>query len=145
MAIRWKQVVQRKNENVKDSPTAADGVNAITNANQPLLSAQMLAVLRLLDLERLTPRQLNDRLFNSTPHQSRRVFAASMSRTVRRLEQRGLIFRGNGAIVITQHGEFTLHPEILQGMLDDLRTSVRQAVAEAWAEYQQSQDSPALG
>jgi len=109
------------------------------NTKLPLLSARMLAVLRLLDLESLTAHQLNDRLYRPTSPQSRRVFAASMSRTTRRLERRGLISCEGGTIVITQYGRFMLHSEMQQAMLNDLRESVRQAVAQAWAEYEESQ------
>lgn len=67
------------------------------------------------------------------------MFAASMSRTVRRLERRGLIACGGGTIVITQVGRFRIHPEQFEAVLNDLRESVRQAVAQAWAQYNESQ------
>ena len=109
--------------------------------NAKTLSAQMLVVLRLLDCESLTARQLNDRLYQPTSPQSRRVLAASTSRTLRRLERRRLISCEGGTNVITQHGRFTLHPEMHEAMLDELRECVRLAVARAWTDYQQSQDS----
>ena len=110
--------------------------------NTKNISAQMLAVLRLLDCESLTVRQLNDRLYRLTSPQSRRVFAASMSRTIRRMERRGLISCEDGTISITSHGWYSLHPEKLQAMLEEsstgIRESVRKAVAEllAMPEYQ---------
>jgi DNA-binding PadR family transcriptional regulator len=114
--------------------------------NTKTLSAQMLDVLRLLDRESpTTARQLNDRLYDLTSPQSRRVFAASMSRTLRRLERRELIFFEGGTIAITQYGRFTLRPEMQEAMLNDLRESVRRAVAEAWAEYVESQKPNAEG
>lgn len=113
--------------------------NDSMNTKLPLLSAQMRAVLRLLDCESLTARQLNDRLYPLTSPQTRRVFAASMSRTIRRLERRGLIFCEAGTMAITQCGRFRLHPEMQEAMLNDLRESVRKAVAEAWAQYNESQ------
>jgi len=78
----------------------------------------MQQVLRFLDSEgSMTARQLNDRLYDLTSPQSRRVFGASMSRTIRRLERRGLIFFENGTIVITQVGRFRIHPEQFEAML----------------------------
>ena len=109
------------------------------NTKLPLLSARMLAVLRLLDCENLTARQLNDSLYRPTSPQSRRGFAASMSRTNRRLARRRLISCDAGTMAITQFGRFRLHPEIQEAMLTDLRESVRQAVARAWADYEKSQ------
>src|ERR1035437_5908899 len=110
--------------------------------NTKTLSAQMLAILRLLDCESLTARQLNYRLYQPTSPPSRRVFAASMSRTIRRLRRRGIIFCDGGTIAITQFGRLTLHPEVQQAMLNDLRESIRAACKQAWVEYQQSQGSP---
>jgi len=105
----------------------------------------MQAALQFLDSESLTARQLNDRLYDLTSSQSRRVFAASMSRTIRCMERHGLISCENGTISITSHGWYTLHPEMLEAMLAERRESIRQAVAQAWAEYQQSQNSPTGG
>lgn len=113
--------------------------------NTKTLSAQMQAVLQLLDSESLTARQLNDRLYALASSQSRRVFAASMSRTIHRMERRGFISCENGTISIRSHGWYTLHPEMLEVALADLRESIRQTVAQAWAEYQQSQNSPTGG
>lgn len=110
--------------------------------NTKTLSAQMQAVLQLLESESLTARQLNDRLYDLTSSQSRRVFAASMSRTIQRMERRRLILCEDGTISITSHGWYTLHPEKLQAMLEEnsaaIRETVRKAVAEALAmpEYQ---------
>jgi hypothetical protein len=108
-------------------------------------SPQMLVVLRLLDCESLTPRQLNDRLYDPTSSRSRRVFAASMSRTLRRMKQRGLITCEGGTIAITSHGWYTLHPEKLEEMLTAVRECARQAAAQAWAEYNESQNYPIGG
>jgi hypothetical protein len=109
---------------------------------EPSLSKPMLSVLRLLACEGpMTPRKLNDRLYQTSPQrlpQSRRVFAASMSRTIRRMERRQLVFSEGGTIAIAEHGTFTLHPESLEAMLTDLRENIRRAVAQAWSEYQQS-------
>lgn len=110
------------------------------NNNQLLLSDQMREVLGLLDRQSpMTARQLNRYMYALRPHRSRRVFAASISRTVRRLGRRGLISREGSTIAITQTGMFRLHPEMLEEMLTELGKSVRQAVAEAWASYEQSQ------
>jgi hypothetical protein len=98
------------------------------------LSAQMQAVLQLLDSESLTARQLNNRLYDMTSSQSRRVFAASMSRTLRRMEQRGLISCEDGTISIRSHGWYTLHPEKLQTMLEEISTGIRESVRKAVAE-----------
>lgn len=111
--------------------TAAEYVNKVMSA----VSAQMLAALRLLDCECLTARQLNDRLYQPISGQSRRVFAASMSRTIRRLKRRGLISCESGTIAITQSGWITIHPDQFEATLTSLRESVRQAVAEAWVQY----------
>ena len=109
------------------------------NTKLPLLSSQMQEVLRLLDREgSMTARQLNDSLYQPASPQSRRVFAASMSRTIRRLDRRGLISCERGAIVITQVGRFRIHPDQFEAMLTALRESVRQAVAQAWIEYRES-------
>lgn len=109
------------------------------NTKLPLLSARMLAVLRLLDCESLTARQLNDRLYRPDSAQSRRAFAASMSRTTRRLARRGLIHCEGGTMAITRSGRLGLHPEMLQAMLEQLGETVRQAVAQAWVESEESQ------
>ena len=106
--------------------------------NTKIHSDRMIAVLRLLDRENLTTRQLNDRLFDrSLPH-SRRVFAASMSRTLRRLARRGLIFRGGGMNVISQSGRFKVHPEMHEAMLNEFREAVRQAIKQARLEGKES-------
>jgi hypothetical protein len=109
------------------------------NTKLPLLSAQMLAVLRLLDCESLTARQLDDRLYRPDSPQSRRAFAASMSRTIRRMLQRRLISCEGGLLSIAQSGTFRLHPEILQPTIDELAEAIRQAVAQAFASYEKSQ------
>src|ERR1700722_6856738 len=96
----------------------------------------MLAVLRLLDWENLTTRQINDRLFDPASAQSRRVFAASMSRTVRRLARRGLIVCVRGTAVITQIGRYRVHPEMYEAMLNELRESIRQATEQARTDHQ---------
>jgi hypothetical protein len=123
-------------------PDAAKGVNEIMNNEQPLLSAQMLEVLRSLDRENLTTRQLSDRLFDPVSRQNRRVFEASMSRTLRRLARRGLIFRGGGMNVISQSGRFKVHPEMHEAMLNEIRESVRQAIEQARIDQPKPSDSP---
>ena len=55
------------------------------------LSKQMNLILKLVRSEGLTVRQINDRLFKGGDAKARRVHAASMSRSLRRLRQRGLI------------------------------------------------------
>lgn len=108
--------------------------------NTKTTSPQMLAALRLLDCEgSMTARQLNDRLYGQTSPHDRRVFAASMSRTVRRLERRGLISCEDGMIAITEYGWITIHPEQIEAISAAVRECVRQTVAQAWAEYEESQ------
>jgi hypothetical protein len=114
------------------------------NTKQSLLSSQMLAVLRLLDCENLTTRELNDRLFDPTSLQNRRIFAASMSRTLRRLARRGLIFRGGGMNVISQSGRFKVHPEMHEAMLNEIRESVQQAIERARQDSERPPDVPNL-
>jgi hypothetical protein len=123
-------------------PGTVKGVNEIMNTIQPILSAQMFAVLRLLDRENLTTRQLNDRLFDPTSPQSRRVFAASMSRTLRRLARRVLIFREGGMNVISQCGRYKVHPEMHEAMLNDIFESVRQAIEQARIDQPKPSDAP---
>jgi len=101
-----------------------------------------MAVLRLLDCENLTTRQINDRLFDPSSRQSRRVFAASMSRTLRRMTRRGLIFRGGGRNVISQAGRFKVHPEMHEAMLNKIPESVQQAVEQARLEAEESLEVP---
>lgn len=125
---------------VRDADHAAEGVNGIVNINQLFLSGQMREVLGLLDHQSpMTARQLNDCLYKLNSSRNRRVLAASMSRTIRRLERRRLISCEGGSIAITQYGRFMLHSEMQQAMLNDLRASVRQAVAQAWTQYDESQ------
>jgi predicted transcriptional regulator len=114
--------------------------------NTKTTSPQMLAALRLLDCEgSMTARQLNDRLYGQTSAPDRRVFAASMARSIRRLERRGLVVCEKGTIAITHSGWIAIHPEQVEAMLTSLRESVRQTVAQAWREFQQSQDAPVGG
>jgi hypothetical protein len=114
------------------------------NTNQLLLSHQMREVLGLLDRQSpVTARQLNDYMHHLKAAGSRRVVAASVSRTVRRLRQRGLISCEGTAIAITQAGRSKLYHEIQEAMLVQIRKSVRQAVAQAWAEYEESQKAAA--
>ena len=103
--------------------------------NTKTLSAQMQAVLQLLESENLTARQINDRLYDLTSSQSRRVFSASMSRTIRRMERRGLLSRHDEMVTITQSGRWTLHPEEYQSALEqsgkDARAAVRRTLNES--------------
>lgn len=92
------------------------------------VSAQMQAVLQLLESENLTVRQINDRLYDVTSPESRRVFSASTSRTIRRMERRGLLFRHDEVVAITQSGRWTLHPEEYQSALEQSGQDVREAV-----------------
>jgi DNA-binding PadR family transcriptional regulator len=104
--------------------------------NQLLLSDQMREVLELLDRQGpMTARQLNDHMHQLKVAGSRRVVAASVSRTVRRLRRRGLVSCEGSTIAITESGRSSLQ----EAMLTDLRKAVRQAVAQAWAEYEESQ------
>ena len=110
------------------------------NINQLLLSDQMREVLGLLDRQSpMTARQLNDHIHRLKAPGSRRVVAASVSRTLHRLRRRGLIFCEGRAIVITESGRSSLQ----EAMLTDLRKSVRLAVAQAFAEYEESQKANA--
>jgi hypothetical protein len=111
------------------------------NTNLPTLSQQMLAVLRLLDSENLTARQLNDRLYRMDSRRSRRVFAASMSRTTRRMARRRLIDCNGGTMSIAPSGRLRIHPEMVQATMDGLGEAMRQAVAQAFAECEKSQKS----
>jgi hypothetical protein len=111
------------------------------NTKLPPLSSQMLAVLRLLDCESLTARQINDRLYSPASRQSRKSFAASMSRTTRRMAQRRLIDRNGGTMSIAQSRRLRIHPEMVQATIDSLGEAMRQAVAQAFADYERSQKS----
>lgn len=114
------------------------------NINRLLLSGQMREVLGFLDRQSpMTARQLNDYMVHLKAPGSRRVVAASVSRTVRRLRRRGLISCEGSPIAITESGRSRLYREMQEAMLTDLRKSVRQAVAEAWAEYEESQKANA--
>ena len=108
--------------------------------NINLLSDQMREVLGLLDRRSpMTARLLNDYMLHLKEPGSRRVVAASVSRTVRRLRRRGIISCEGSTIAITESGRSRLYHEMQEAMLTELRKSVRQAVAEAWAEYEESQ------
>ena len=110
------------------------------NINQLLLSDQMREALGLLDQQGpMTARQLNDFMHHLKAAGSRRVIAASVSRTVRRLRRRGLILCEGSALAITESGRSGLR----EAMLTDLRKSIRQAVAQAFAEYEESQKANA--
>lgn len=109
------------------------------NAKQPPLSPQMSRVLRLVEFESPTPRQLNDRLYDPTLSRSRRVFAASMSRTIRRMKRRGLITCEGGTIAITEHTRSTLRSERLKAMLAEAREIGKKA-ARQFQESQAYQD-----
>jgi hypothetical protein len=103
--------------------------------NNKTLSAQMQAVLQLLESENLTARQINDRLYAVTSSASRRVFSASTSRTIRRMERRGLLLRHDEMVAITQSGRWTLHPEEYQSALEqsgqDARETVRRTLKDS--------------
>lgn len=114
------------------------------NINQLLLSDQMREVLGLLDRQSpMTARQLNDYAHHLKAPASRRVVAASVSRTVRRLRRRGLVSCEGSSIVITEYGRSRLYREMQEAMLTDLRESVRQAVSQAWTQCEESQKSNA--
>lgn len=104
------------------------------------LSVQMQAVLQLLESENLTARQLNDRLYDVTSAKSRRVFSASMSRTIRRMERRGLLFRHDGMVAIRQSGRWALHPEEYQSLLEQSGQAAREEVARTFAESPEIQE-----
>lgn len=55
------------------------------------MSRQMKAIVSLLEVEELTAKEVNDRLFTGGDTKARRTFAASMSRSFRRLRARGKI------------------------------------------------------
>jgi len=75
------------------------------NINQLLLSDQMREVLGFLDRQNpMTARQLNDYMHHLKAPGSRRVVAASVSRTVRQLRRRGLISCEGSTIAITESG-----------------------------------------
>ena len=98
-------------------------------------SRQMLSVLQVLEGESsLTARQLNNRLYQPNSSQSRRAFAASMSRTVRRMERRQLLSSEGGTVAITEHGMFTLHPERLDALLQEISIAARESAQKAVAE-----------
>ena len=104
------------------------------------LSEQMRAALHLLDTESPVPLcQLYQHLYEATRHQPRRAFAASLSRTLRRMERRGLITREDRTVAITQQGRFTLHPEMREAMLTEAREIGRKAFEQAWSEIKKSQ------
>lgn len=81
-----------------------------------------------------TVHELHIQLYDSTAHVTRRSADASLSRTLRRLEKRGLISRNGDTVVITQSGRWAIHPEEYQQFLEQIRQSAAEAVKRAIAE-----------
>lgn len=82
----------------------------------------------------MTVHPLYAQLYDLSHNRNRRSFDASLSRTIHRLEQRGLISRDGDTIVMTQYGRWAIHPEGFQMFLDQMRQSIREAVDQAAAE-----------
>lgn len=102
------------------------------------LSPQMKAILELLEQDGpMAARQVNDRLYQPRSGQNRRAFAASMSRTLRRMEDRGLIVRDNEMIIATGAGLLRIHPEEFEVIIEQIREAVRQGVDEAFAQLRE--------
>lgn len=106
------------------------------------LSEPMRAVLGMLDSQGAVPvYQLHIQLYDLTTHVTRRSADASLSRTLRRLEKRGLISRNGDTVVITQCGRWAIHPEEYQQFLEQFRQSVGEAVKQAIAECPELQQA----
>ncbi len=95
----------------------------------------MEKVLRHLDHEgAMSGRQLYSHIYDPIVHGNRRIFAASISRTIRRLELRGLIKRTDVGVDITQSGRWALHPEEKKSFSEGIAQAVQRAVAQGAAE-----------
>lgn len=110
--------------------------------NKKDLSEQMRRVLGRLDSQGAMPvHQLHIQLYDAVAHPNRRVCAASLCRTIRRLEARGLLFSEGEMLAITQSGRRTLHPEEYRSALEQAKQSVREAVKRAIAECPELQQA----
>lgn len=107
------------------------------------ISVQMEWVLELLEGEgSMTPRQINNRLYQLCPGRDRRVVAASMARTLRRLEVRGLIERDGRSIAITRDGcrlRSDMQEAVVMQIVEAFRAGAAAGVAAAFREYRESQ------
>lgn len=113
--------------------------------NKENVSDQMTAALGLVDREGPTPLcQMYIRLYDPSRHRNRRVFAASLARTIRRMERHKLVTRQNRMIEITQHGRFTLHPEMEVAMLGEAATKGRELGKQIANEITNSEDFQTL-
>jgi predicted transcriptional regulator len=96
----------------------------------PILSPQMATILRLLNSQGpMKVHEVSHHLWQSGVSQNRRAFSASMSRTILRMERRGLIVREDASIMITEVGIFRIAPAQFERMLEKQRQDVQEALS----------------